>query len=326
MSPVDFESSIATLPWQWYRYKFQLCLSSNTCALYRKAAFCPTKPAPKSESGFHEAWRVWLPASKKQQSYVFRAFSVAAEPCVNRFGSEKIHEISWNRVRICQKSVVGHCKFLAWLQWHAMAFILAVFKSVSSWTSLEPCAMDVCRRELVCQQAVGWADGVTFEMEAIQISNLNSRRCNFSQSDRSNYDGIVWDWVLCPSGCFASGPAGFWDAKAKASRGSFGLLTPRLDLCHFEALLGGAWPEAAWAEDLGGGSRSHLCPEDGEIGLWGLATLGVRKTVSFVRVVYRCLLNIVPTGVGSFLKFGSWSGFTVHLAVFLWNVACTTKV
>ena len=27
-------------------------------SLYRKAAFCPTKPAPKSETGFREAWRV----------------------------------------------------------------------------------------------------------------------------------------------------------------------------------------------------------------------------------------------------------------------------
>ena len=34
--------------------------------------------------------------------------------------------------------------------------------------------MDVCRRELVCQQAVGWADGVTFETEAIQISTTST--------------------------------------------------------------------------------------------------------------------------------------------------------
>ena len=42
-----------------------------------------------------------------------RSHASVAAAKAEHFGSEKIHEISWNRVRICQKSVAGHSKFLA---------------------------------------------------------------------------------------------------------------------------------------------------------------------------------------------------------------------
>ena len=42
-----------------------------------------------------------------------RSHASVAAAKAEHFGSEKIHEISWNRVRICQKSLAGHSKFLA---------------------------------------------------------------------------------------------------------------------------------------------------------------------------------------------------------------------